>query len=204
MSLSEKYAHLTNSEVAQLLANQRFVAVGQRERRFENILIPFGDQLNELARFRLTAQATPTVPTPIEVPLMTVEAVLSQIAGLETLDDLAKAYMTLLIEQSPQSADNTDVVSAISDMKSRALSVIELDFKPEPVTPAPTEEELVARYEAITDLNTLESVLSIGESDLVQSSVTEMALRVHDAVVASIPAPEVPAEEPPVEEEPAQ
>jgi hypothetical protein len=177
MTISKEYEHLTNSDVARLMAGHRLVQVGQRERRFENMTIPHGVKLNELVQERLKRRKTVVTEDSEPVPTMTGEAALAQVNGVNSLEDLLARYQELLAEKAPQADKNTDVKRALTDMKSRILTGVDADREDSGTRTILTDDEKVAQYNAINSLDALQAELSAEQSGPVRDSIDQMVGR---------------------------
>lgn len=212
MSISKDYEHLTNGDVAEHLASHRLVQEGQRQKRFENIRLPFGKQLTDLVRERLIAVAAErTAPAAPEPVLVTLEEALAQVSAITSLDQLIGAYATLLTGQATDVAGADEFTAALGELKTRTTltgATVQVEVPgPERIVevPAkgPTDEELVARYNSINSLESLEATLSAEHGEDVLMALVEMTDRVRASVAASQAPVEKVAETAAAEDEPA-
>jgi hypothetical protein len=231
MSILKEFEHLTNGDVAEHLAGHRLVQEGQRQKRFENVRLPFGTRLIELVRARLIEVAVASItppPAPAAPDLLTNDEALAEVAAINTLQDLSDTLKGLLGRAAP-AIDVETLRAAIADAQARALAAIE-PVKVEVPGPevrvevpgpervvevpaaGPTDADLVAKFDGISSLEQLEEVLSAEHGESVLMSLVGMADRLRASVVASQapvekvaePAPEVAQEaQAPATDEPA-
>lgn len=200
--MSTTYPHLTNGDVANLLADHRLLQVNPRPQRYANDPCPAGDGLIALAKERLIAVGDkPAVGVTEDQPVtqrMTPEAALNNVTSIDTLEELADHYTALLVEAAPL-ATGTEYTAAVSDMKGRVVSALATSLEPiEVPAPGQSDEELVAMYNSINSVEMLEAELSANRGEDVLLALVAMT----DRLRASIAASKEPAEQVSPEMEP--
>lgn len=178
--MSTTYAHLTNGDVANLLANHRLVQVHPRQQRYANDPCPTGDGLISLAKERLIEVVgeviQPPVPQTIEVrTVFTMEQGLAAVAGIGTLPELVESYAVAAIGIDEVGVTD-QLAEALATMQSRIVDAVVATLpKEEPVVLLTSEEE-AAKYAAITNVDDLALHLA-GDDEVVLQAVTDLLAR---------------------------
>jgi len=205
--MSSTYPHLTNGDVANLLADHRLTQVYPRPQRYANDPCPSGDGLVSLIKERLiAATGKPVVEAAPEAARMTPEAAMNNVSTVTDLDTLTNHFADLLTEAAPLAAGN-ELADALGEMKSRVLTAVASTIEPvekrvEVEVPAagPTDEELAAGFNAVSTFEQLEELLSAGRGESLLLAVVAMTDRLRASVtpakeVAEEPAPEQAADQ---------
>lgn len=199
--MSITYPHLTNGDVANLLADHRLQQVHPRAQRYANDPCPTGDGLIALTKERLIAVAgeavQPPEPQTIEVrKVFTPEQGLVAIAALSTLPDLVEGYAVAAIG-TDESGVTDEMAEALIALQERVTAAVAATIEPVKVevpgpevrveVPAagPTDAELVERYNSVNSLEALEAELSAQHGEDVLLALVGMTDRIRASVIAA-------------------
>jgi hypothetical protein len=201
--MSTTYPHLTNGDVANLLADHRLLQVHPRAQRYANDPCPAGDGLIALAKERLIAVAVvrepfdQPEPQAIEVrKVFTQEQGLVALASIGTLPELVEGYAVAAIG-TDESGVTDYLAEALVAMQQRITAAVAATIEPvrievqgpkelvEVPAAGPTDAELVERYNSINSLEALEAELSAQHGEEVLLALVGMTDRIRASIIAS-------------------
>jgi len=190
--MSTTYAHLTNGDVANLLANHRLVQVHACQQRYANDPFPTGDGLISLAKDRLIAVVgevvQPPVPQAIEVrKVLSTHEGLVALASIGSLPELVEGYAVAAIG-TDESGVTDELAEALLSMQQRITAAVTATIEPikvEVPVAGSTDAELVERYNSINSLESLEAELSAQHGEEVLLALVGMTDRIRASIIAA-------------------